>query len=246
MKFTLITILLAFLSSLFGCGYNIETEPRESAGKSGEIRKPIANDLTPPQAGKVGTSCQKGNADSDPEHLCLALKYVVYKDSSGEPLMTKSEVISNLKGINSIWKQCNISFQIEELLNVSPDKVDLQFHPSENSELTDIRERFVNKSTLLVVTTGSWDRSGSLGYTEANAWTSMPEDEPLGSILESPVATFSNIVAHELGHYLSLYHVDDSDDLMNPIIYDSSTSISEDQCAEARSAIHSYWQKMLR
>jgi hypothetical protein len=74
----------------------------------------------------------------------------------------------------------------------------------------------------------------------------MPGDAPYGVVLEKPVDTYSNIVAHELGHYLNLAHAGDTGDLMNPIIYDNSTVLSEYQCSAARDAATTYWQSMMR
>lgn len=235
----LMKAVLCLLGTLAFCG---------STQSFGDIQ-PVRGVRSPHQRGPrddaktgVGDTCKS----DDPNHICLALKYVVYQEPTGDPLLTQAEVSNNLIGINQLWKQCNLSFQVDEFLTANPDTYGLQFHPSDNSELDGIRSSFGNESMLLVVTTGSWNRNGSLGSTPANAWTSMPGDDLLGSILEGPVDTFSNIVAHELGHYLSLAHVEDAGDLMNPIIYDSSVILSEDQCSDARTASQSYWQKMLR
>lgn len=190
---------------------------------------------------KVGSSCK-----GDSGHLCLALKLVAFKDSNDQSSMSRKEAISDVKAINKVWSQCDLGFQIEEFLEVSPQDYGLQYHTSDDSELTGIRKHFDGDSTLLVVATGPWDRSGSLGNTGANAWTSMPGDAPYGAVLEKPVATFSNIVAHELGHYLGLPHVGDTNNLLNPIIYNNSITLSQDQCSVARSAIATNWQRMLR
>jgi predicted Zn-dependent protease len=68
----------------------------------------------------------------------------------------------------------------------------------------------------------------------ANAWTAMPGQTPSGAVLESRVADNANIIAHEVGHYLSLDHTSDQSNLMNPIIYDNSTTITEQQCQDMR------------
>ena len=97
-----------------------------------------------------------------------------------------------------------------------------------------------------LVTTGTWDRSGSLGETTANAWTSMPGGGPYGSVLERPVGLNSHLIAHEIGHYMNLVHVSDSGAMMNPIIYSTSNRISATQCKTARSAALYFWAQMIR
>ncbi len=190
-------------------------------------------------SGVVGPSCH-GGAN------CLALRYVVYKDSAGKPVVSQEEAIGNLQSINQTWAACGISFQMDEFLPVDPVDYGLTFNTANSSELDPIRRTFDESDTLLVVTTGKWNRSGTLGATGANAWTNMPGSSALGAILESAVGTYPNIIAHELGHYLNLPHVSDSTDLMNPVIYTTSTRLSSGQCSAALSAISYYWRAMRR
>lgn len=195
-----------------------------------------------PASGVVGESCHT----NDPNHICLALKYVAYKDSSGTPTVSQEAAVNNIKQFNKLWGQCNIGFQIDNYSAIAPKESGLSYSTANVGELDDIRKVENDDKTLLVVTTGTWDRSGSLGDTGANAWTAMPGENLYGAVLEKPVATFGNIIAHELGHYLNLDHVSDESNLMNPIIYDGSTTITKSQCTAAREAVTTYWQKMVR
>ena len=190
----------------------------------------------------VGESCHSDNQNK----ICLALKYVVYKDSAGQAIINEQQTVANLAQINAVWQQCNIGFQIDSYLQVEPVEYNLRYQTADNYELDDIRNIFSDDSTLLVATTGSWDRSGSLGGTGANAWTSMPGSPPYGAILERPVSTHTNIIAHELGHYLNLLHTNDGSTLMNPIVYQESTEIYDSDCETARAAATHFWPKMLR
>ena len=191
----------------------------------------------------VGSSCSEGSGS---DRICLGVKLVTYQDSMGQPVINSSEAAANQRGINQVWNQCNIGFQIEDYQAVDPNTYGLRYNTAENFELDGIRRNFNDDSNLLVVVTGAWDRTGSLGATGANAWTAMPGESLLGVVLESSVGTFANIIAHELGHYLGLGHESDASDLMNPIIYDSSTTLSQYQCSSARSTAMSYWQRMIR
>ena len=183
---------------------------------------------------------------NDPDHICLALKYVVYQDDSNQTRFSKNDALRNIQGVNQVWSQCNIGFQVQEYVASTPKELNLSYDPTNSSELSVIRSDFANESQLLIVTTGAWDRSGSLGYTPANAWTSTPGEPPYGVVLERPVGGFSNLIGHELGHYLDLGHESNASNVMNPIVYSTSTELSSDQCVAAREAALSYWKKMIR
>jgi hypothetical protein len=193
-------------------------------------------------AAAAGTSCHS----DDPSHVCLGMKYVVFKDSSGKPVVSKEEAAANVQQINDVWKQCSLGFQIDEFVEATPKDAGLNYNTADYTELDDIRKKFEDDKTLLVVTTGSWDRNGSIGSTGANAWTSMPGESLYGAILEKSVGTFGNIIAHELGHYIGLDHADDTSNLMNPVIYDKSKGLSKSQCDTARKTTADFWQRMLR
>ncbi|MGZ3699404.1 MAG: matrixin family metalloprotease [Bdellovibrionota bacterium] len=204
--------------------------------EGGSIPTPTPSDPT------IGDSCRS----AEPNHLCLGVKVVVYKDSTGQPVVGQDATIKNFQTINKVWKQCDLAFQIENYVAVDPVQSGLHYQPTNYPELDDIRNAFPGEHELLIVTTGTWNRTGSLGTTGANAWTAMPDGPPYGTVLERPVGTFANIIAHELGHYLNLSHVSDNADLMNPIIYDASVTLSASQCGIARSAATYFWQNMLR
>jgi hypothetical protein len=68
----------------------------------------------------------------------------------------------------------------------------------------------------------------------------MPGSDNLGSVLESTVASFGNIYAHEIGHQLNLVHVADTLDVMDPTIYTNSTELNTSQCAAAQAQASAY------
>ncbi|MFZ9596579.1 MAG: matrixin family metalloprotease [Bdellovibrionia bacterium] len=189
----------------------------------------------------VGPSCRSQTGDL----ICLGLRYVVYEDDQGRALLTPSEVIKNLRAINQSWSSCGIQFQVDEYWSIFPEKMGLNLFPANESELPEIRNAFLSDSQLLVVTTQSWNRDGSLGHTAANAWTSLPGEVPYGVVMEDSVGAFPNLIAHELGHYLNLLHVEDQQNLMNPVIYTDSFALDSQQCEEARGAAHQFWKKMM-
>lgn len=190
----------------------------------------------------LGESCRAGDAGK----ICLAIKYVVYRTPAGMPVASEAQAISNIENVNKVWAKCNLGFQIEEYIALKPPDYGLAYNTSTYRELDDIRDTLNDERTLLITTTGPWNRAGTLGGTSANAWTSMPGGAPFGVIVESTVGTFANIVAHELGHYLNLSHLTEASDLMSPIIYSNSTALNATQCRIARTAARSSWARMLR
>lgn len=190
----------------------------------------------------VGSTC----VNSDPNHICLALKFVVYQDSAGKAVASSADVLKDLGLINQVWSQCNIGFQVEEYDPVDPTQFGLVFNTANTSDLDRIRNVFDEDARFLLVTTGAWNRNGTLGQTGANAWTAMPGGGPYGSIFEAPVATYGPIFAHELGHYLNLEHVADSTDVMNPVIYTTSTKLTAGQCGIARATASGFWSAVTR
>ena len=193
-------------------------------------------------APSVGPSCRS----EDTEKLCLGVKYVVYKDDNGTPVVPEQDAVDNIVGINSVYGQCGVGFQIDQYTAIDPVDFGLRYRTATYRELDDIRKALGDDTKILLVTTGSWDRTGTLGNTSANAWTSLPDGDPYGAILEKPVGKFSNIIAHELGHYMNLLHLNDRNNLMNPIIYTASTKLSDAQCKGIREAASQYWSRMLR
>jgi hypothetical protein len=208
---------------------------------SSDVPSPIASGS--PRSGargaSLGESCnQRG--------LCLGLKYVVYDSPGQDPLQARRDAIDTVQEINLLWRECGIQFQIDDYLAVQAERERLRYRTADFGELNEIRSRFMDDWTLLVVMTGPWDRNGSLGGSHANAWTNLPGEPFLGAILELPVSRDPNVLAHELGHYLSLGHAADMHRLMNPIIYRVSSALSADECKEARWAAGYYWKNMVR
>lgn len=203
------------------------------SGCNSDAKGPAAGDgQTGPS---VGASCANITGQT-----CIGVKFVSYTDTSGNPVATQQDALSNLQTMNSIWAQCNVAYQIDTYFLADPSQYGLNFSPSDLSELDNVREAFGDDYKLVMVTTGTWNRSGTLGQSSANAWTAMPGSDNLGSVLESPVASFGNIYAHEIGHQLNLVHVADTLDVMDPTIYTNSVELDPSQCATAQSQASSY------
>jgi hypothetical protein len=203
--------------------------------------------LSPPSHASVLYRQATPKQGDEASPTVLALQWVVYRQEEvSRPILEAHEAEQVLAEVNRIWGGCGIQFQLERYDAVIPKDFGLHYHPAESSELDLIRRAWVNPKQLLMVATGSWDRSGSLGGSFANAWTSLPGEIPYGVVLEAPVAEYSNLIAHELGHYLGLLHEGDSENLMHPVIHGFSRQLDPQQCAEAHHAISVFWRSMIR
>ena len=65
---------------------------------------------------KGNGACRGGG---DPKHICLAMKYVSFKDASNDPAILESDARDTIRKINQLWSQCNLSFQIERYVAVT-------------------------------------------------------------------------------------------------------------------------------
>lgn len=191
----------------------------------------------------IGESCSNSQGSGE---ICLALKYVSYVDGYGDDVESERDAVRDVEYANQIWRDCGIQFQLEEFQSVEPREYDLRYQTRNYEELNEIRGTFSEPGKLLVVATGKWDRSGSLGNTWANAWTNLPGERTYGVVLERTVTSYPQILAHELGHYLSLDHKNDPSSLMNPVVGRNSVELSRQECKEARWAARSYWLEMIR
>jgi hypothetical protein len=181
-----------------------------------------------------------------PEKLRVAVKYVAFQNSQEQPVISDNDTTAVFKTVNSIWEKCSIEFKLERFSQIEPKTLETDFNISRHSELPELREALCEQDTLLVVTTGTWNRTGSLGKTTANAWTAMPKRAPFGIVLEAPVARHPNLLAHEFGHYLNLNHAQGDTQLMNPTIYRRSNGLTPEECNQARSTVLTKWARMLR
>jgi hypothetical protein len=191
----------------------------------------------------IGESCaQSGNS----KQICLGIKYVSYVDGQGDDVESENDAVRDVIYANRIWQECGIQFQLEDYQRVRPQEFELRYRTRNYEELNQIRGTFAEPGELLVVATGSWDREGSLGNTWANAWTNLPGERLNGVVLERPVSSYPQILAHELGHYLSLDHTDDPRSLMSPLVHRDSVELTRQECQSARWAARTYWREMMR
>jgi hypothetical protein len=222
--------------ALSGCNSGGAAGETPSAGAAPQANN--SSGSTGDNSGLVTPSCVNGDAN----HICLAVQFVSYKDSNGTPVANENQVKTIVNTMNNLFAQCNIGFQVEKYEQVDPTQVGLSYGANSQNEVDQIRNTYgTEKNMLLAVNTGPWG-------TAVNAWTNMPGSAPYGAIMEQSIVDYGNgiIYAHEFGHYLGLDHVSDQSDLMDAIIYTSSTTLTSDQCATARQTATQFWAAMNR
>lgn len=185
-----------------------------------------------PQPAPVQSACD------DPKLKCLAVKVVSHSDSSGKPFASHETAQASLTGVNAVWKACGIGFTLAKYEQAATGRapasaVDL------GTEAGLDRQMFQEPGYLLVVVSKKWGGQYA-------GWTARPPGTYLGSVLDGRVAAYPPLWWHELGHYLSLAHVADASNVMNPTAYKTSTKITAAQCQQASAFASSYFQAMLR
>jgi hypothetical protein len=173
----------------------------------------------------------EANAAQAPSAVSMALKFVEFSDESTSPPLSNSQVKQLIQKLNQLYSQCDITFQLGEYQIVKPADYGLPMGPTSVKKMHEFRKPFDDPRYLVIINTGKWNHQ-KVGTP--NAWTAMPGEVPAGAVLEAPVSNFPGIVAHEIGHYLNLNHMENNKNLMNPIIYGDSKELTEDQCSQMR------------
>jgi hypothetical protein len=207
---------------------------------------PLPAPDTPPTSDTTGPAptpppvIVSGDCSGDPTVKdCMALKLIAYRNGSIDPTLEKIEADSLVVGMNRVWRPCGIGFTLEIFETVDPAAYRLSYSPDWRTESQRIRETFGDPERFLVVAVGPWNIS-------TIAVTQMPGTGPYGVLVEEDYATNALTVGHELGHYMGLYHIRDTSNLMNPYIGTGTEDLTASQCEIARNTNSRYWKAMLR
>ena len=192
-------------------------------------------------------------AGSD-ETLTIAVRYLAFTDSTGKAVAEQAAAQQMVEGMSRYWRQCNIQFALEEFKAIDAGSINARYNPSNYSELDEMRMATQNDSQLTLIGTGVWNRSGSLGNSGSNCYSSFPGDRAEGIVCEFKSAAKDFMMAHEVGHWLNLRHtnspttdaVDDThsgnvaNNLMDHVVAASHGDMTAGQCYRAREAIGSF------
>ena len=199
---------------------------------------PVATATPTPTATPVTTGSYPSCVSSDTTHICIGLKIVSY-ESNGVPVLTEADAVTLVNGINTVWSQCNIGFQLEDFEIVDPTTLGLPYSPNWSTQTNAVREQFATKTQFLVAAVGPWNVS-------TIAVTMMPGSGVYGTIVDQQYSHNPLTVGHELGHYQGLYHISDDTNLMTPYISTTAKILTTSQCTTARATDPADWSAMMR
>lgn len=184
------------------------------------------------------------------EQLKVAVRYLAFR--GGDGAVAKRDAVEKMVShMSDVWSQCYIGFMLENYSEIEPSGINAQFSPANYSELDSMREATQSDSDLEIIGSGKWNRAGDLGNSGSNCYSSFPGDQAQGIVCEASSAASPTIMAHEVGHWLNLYHTDDptsdyiddttwqnqAGNLMLHLVAPTNTELTHGQCARARSAI---------
>lgn len=178
----------------------------------------------------------------DEPELKLALRIVHFQGEHSSRVLSAQEARHLIEEVNGFFTSCRVSFVLEQLDSVNAALHGLPERPSSLEELDPIRARLKDSNRLLIVQTGAW--RGTLA--KANAWTVLPGEGPLGTVMESTYARHARLVAHELAHALDLDHVTDRQNLLHPVLHPDSSALTQEQCTHLRTAALRFHSLALR
>lgn len=183
--------------------------------------------------------------------LTIAVKYISFNSADGGTVVDEAAARNVVDKMSHYWRQCNIQFALEQYQTISPSDIGARYNPANYSELDEMRIAAHSDMHLIMIATGSWNRSGSLGNSGSNCYSSFPGDAAEGIVCEQKSAAKEAMMAHEAGHWVNLRHtnspgtdgVDDtnsgnvSNNLMDHVVATYHDDLTAGQCYRAREAI---------
>jgi hypothetical protein len=154
-----------------------------------------------------------------------------------EPAM-RSRVIA----ANQVWSQCSIEFVARDIENVSTEALNIPYTPKSQDDLGKIANALNPnadfKNAIPLTFAGPWgfyDPNSGL-YLTGLGWAFWEQSKVtrIGAMVDNQkifLASGGPIIAHELGHALSLPHTVEPNNLMGR---NGTNDLTSDQCKQAR------------
>jgi hypothetical protein len=203
----------------------------------------MAPGSTPSQPSSAETADLGPRCTGVSGQLCIGLNYLAFETASGTPLVSQATAAQNVQAANVIWAQCKIAFQMESFQAVNGADYGIPLTGLSNADMATMRQDFASATDFVIMS-----YTGTVP-TGADAWTEEAGPGgvgPYGTIMDVSTATYTPILAHEIGHYLGLEDGSDTTNLMDLVVYASPDLLTSAQCATAVSVAQNYFQPMLR
>lgn len=143
----------------------------------------------------------------------IALGVAIYALSIGSaPAVSRTEAESWFEGATRIWNQCGVRLQFEQYKMINAELASLPYQPKNQADLEKIRRSVFESDYVNISVTGEWQGAP---FAASAAYTNFPNASLLGTVAQIAATKTPTLLAHELGHYFNLLHVDDpSSDLV--------------------------------
>ena len=162
---------------------------------------------------------------------------------------------SLLGGINQVWSQCGIEFLPARLANVSAGDLKVSYSPRSEGDLSAIAAALNPQgygNTLPLTIAGAWNINNNGWIISGLGWAFVRPNHELDHIgamvdaksLQGPNA--ADLLAHELGHALSLQHATEESNVMIPEAHTLGKRFSVAQCEQARGFTQSVLQRFVQ
>ena len=152
--------------------------------------------------------------------------------------MDRVELVTRIVEVNRILAQCSIRLEVNAFANIEASKLGVTDSPASMNDLALVASKLNPNGfpALPVTVAGKWDVVDRGTRLFGLGWVFMSNHgiDRIGAMISNAqihLETAAAVIAHEVGHALSLSDVQERDNLMGT---GGTHTLTRDQCAQAR------------